>query len=147
MKSRRQNYKYAESGLTNVTLTGVEVRHCPQCGYDEVVIPRMAQLHRILAEAVARKPGRLIPEEVRFLRQFLGWSGVEFARAFGVAPETVSRWEHGAGTPSTAAEKLLRLLALISQGNAAPDIPDTSEQPQHARYEASLGSRWKVEAA
>lgn len=147
MNPRRENYKYTESGLDNVTLTDVEVRRCPVCGYDEVVIPKMAQLHRILAEAVARKPGRLVPEEIRFLRQFLGWSGIEFARAFGVAPETVSRWENGAGTPSTAAEKLLRVLTVISRGSNTPDIPGTSDEPQPARYEASLGNRWKVEAA
>lgn len=147
MESRHQNYKYTESGLSNVTLADVEVRQCPRCGYDEVVIPRMAQLHRNLAEAVARRPGRLVPEEIRFLRQFLGWSGIEFARAFGVAPETVSRWENGPGTPSPVAEKLLRVLAITARGSTPPDLPGLSKDQKPSRYEASLGNRWKVKAA
>ena len=147
LKARRENYKYSESGLSSVTLASVEVRRCPRCGYDEVVIPKMAQLHRILAQAIARKPQRLTPEEIRFLRKYLGWSGADFARAFGVAPETVSRWETGAVTPNTIAEKLLRVLVLAGRRIEDYGFPAASEDQQPARYAASLKDRWRVAAA
>src|SRR5437879_11660470 len=95
MKRARENYRYAESGLPNVILLGVEVSRCPTCGRVEVSIPRMAALHEGLARAISRKETRLAPEEVRFLRKHLGWSGTDFAGVMGVAPETVSRWETG----------------------------------------------------
>ena len=34
-------------------------------------------------------------ETVRHARRVLGWTGRDLAEALGVAPETVSRWEHG----------------------------------------------------
>ena len=84
-------YRYGR-GL-NVILSSVEVRRCPDCGEDEVVIPQVEQLHEAIARAVARKPSSLQPEEIRFLRTFLGYSSVDFANLMGVKPETVSRWE------------------------------------------------------
>ena len=44
-----------------------------------VVIPHIADLHRVLAHAVVRKSSRLTPAEIRFLRRTLGWSGQDFA--------------------------------------------------------------------
>lgn len=112
MKTGRENYLYRESGLPNVTLVGIEVSRCPECGEHEAVIPKIEQLHRALAVAVAQKAPGLIPEEIRFLRKYLGWSGGDFAEHMGVAAETVSRWENGSTTMSATAERLLRLAAL-----------------------------------
>jgi putative transcriptional regulator len=112
MKTARENYLYRESGLPNVTLVGIEVSRCPHCGEHEAVIPKIEQLHRVIAAATARKVPRLTPEEVRFLRKYLGWSGGDFAEHMGVTPETVSRWENGSAIMSASAERLLRLAAL-----------------------------------
>src|SRR5260370_42646785 len=43
MKSRKENYRYTESGLDNVILLGVEVRRCPSCGLSEVVLSSEAR--------------------------------------------------------------------------------------------------------
>jgi len=112
MKTARENYLYRESGLPNVTLAGIEVSRCPSCGEHEAVIPRIEQLHRVLAVTLARKAPRLTPAEIRFLRKSLGWSGGDFAEHMGVAAETVSRWENGSASMGPAAERLLRLAAL-----------------------------------
>lgn len=112
LKSVRENHRYVESGLPNVTLVNVEVRRCPHCGEQELVIPKMDQLHRVLAGAVATKTDRLTHQEIRYLRKYLGWSGAEFAAHFGVAAETVSRWESGHQVMNPMAERLLRVLAL-----------------------------------
>jgi putative zinc finger/helix-turn-helix YgiT family protein len=113
--TKRENYRYTASGLPNVTLMGVEVRRCAKCGDHEVVIPRIEELHRVLAGAVVRRPSRLATSELRFLRKYLGYSGVEFAKVIGVSPETVSRWENGKERMGGSAEKLLRMLVVHQQ--------------------------------
>src|SRR5215203_2238863 len=90
MTARTETYLYTESGLPNVVLVGVEVRRCSSCGHHELVLPRIAELHRTITHAIIRKPFRLSGLEVRYLRKYLGWSGVDFARHVGVDPSTVS---------------------------------------------------------
>lgn len=89
----------------------VEVWECDECGESEVVIPAIDELDNLLVHIVAEKDGRLTGAEVRFLRKHLGWSGADFARHFGVAPETVSRWENGKSRMGATAESLLRVCA------------------------------------
>jgi putative zinc finger/helix-turn-helix YgiT family protein len=115
MKTARANYLYKECGLPNVTLVGIEVSRCPECGEHEAVIPKIEQLHRAIATSLARKVPGLTPDEIRFLRKHLGWSGGDFAAHMGVSAETVSRWENGAVNMGPAAERLLRLAALTRE--------------------------------
>ena len=112
MKTARENFRYEASGLPGVTLVGVAVSRCPECGEYEVSIPHIEDLHRVIARALVNKPARLIGAEIRYLRKWLGWSGVDFAQHMGVTAETVSRWENGAASMAGTAERLLRLLVL-----------------------------------
>jgi len=108
MTATRRNVPYRS--LPGTVLEDVEVWECADCGEYEVVLPAINELERELARLVASRPGRLTHHEVRFLRKHLGWSGADFARHFGVASETVSRWENG--TPmGPQAERLLRVCA------------------------------------
>ncbi|MBW2258619.1 MAG: helix-turn-helix domain-containing protein [Deltaproteobacteria bacterium] len=97
--------------LPGVLLINVPIWTCANCGEKEVGIPKMNQLQEVLAHAVANKPGHLSTAEIRFLRKHLGWSGRDFAAAFDVTPETVSRWENGERNMSATAERLLRMCA------------------------------------
>ena len=115
MKTARENFRYDACGLRGVTLVGVEVSRCPGCGEYEVSIPRIEDLHRGIARALARKPSRLVGAEIRYLRKWLGWSGVDFAAYMGVTAETVSRWENGTASMAGTAERLLRLLVLTRE--------------------------------
>ena len=118
-----ENHRYTESGLSNVVLVGVEVRRCQSCGESMVSIPRIEELHCAIAMELIRQSGRLAPSEIRFLRKWLGWSGVDFARHMGVAPETVSRWE-SAESPKPmggTAERLLRLA--VAHGQPVDEYP------------------------
>ena len=112
MKTTRGTHRYTESGLSNVTLENVEIRDCPACGEQEVVIPKIEVLHRMLARTLIMQPGTLKPEVIRFLRKWLGFSSQDFALMMGVRPETVSRWENkDAAYPLTqTTDRLLRLL-------------------------------------
>jgi putative zinc finger/helix-turn-helix YgiT family protein len=110
MKVGRENVKYDASGLPGITLENIEVRRCPGCGEYEVVIPRLEELHALIATAILQKSARLTGDEIRYLRKFLGWSGADFARMIGAKPETVSRWETGNAAMGVQADRLLRLM-------------------------------------
>jgi len=110
LKLTRAPYRYTDSGLPGVVLLGVEVRRCQKCGAAEVAIPRIEELHRLIAHALIRRPHRLGHAEIKYLRKWLGWSGVDFARHMGTTPETVSRWEQGRVSMSPPADRLLRLM-------------------------------------
>jgi putative transcriptional regulator len=83
MKTKLENYRYDAVGVPGITLQGIEVSRCGKCGEFEVGIPRIEDLHRAIAEAVIAKKDRLIPEEIRFLRKHLGWTGAQFTAHFG----------------------------------------------------------------
>lgn len=96
--------------LPGVMLCGVEVHPCPSCGEEEIAIPNIEELNRLLAAWLARRPQHINGAEIRFLRKIMGWSGRSFALLIGVTPETVSRWENGKEPIGPAAERLLRVL-------------------------------------
>ena len=121
MKTRKESYRYDESGLKHITLIGVEVSRCPQCGNYEVSIPHIEALHRLLAKILIEKSTRFTGDEVRFLRKSIGWSGSDFARHMGVADETVSRWENDAAPIGPQADRLLRFL--VAQGRLTTGYP------------------------
>jgi len=152
MKTTRENYLYKECGLSNVTLVGIEVNRCPACGENEAIIPRIEQLHRVIATTIARKMPGITPAEVRFLRKVLGWSGADFAAHMGVSPETVSRWENGAATMGAAAERLLRLSILTRELTSEisltilKDMARTRPTAQRLQVRVEKGG-WNAEAA
>jgi putative zinc finger/helix-turn-helix YgiT family protein len=110
MHTRRENFLYDACGLPNVTLLGVEVNRCLQCGEYEVAIPQIEDLHKAIAQALIRQTSRLDAAEIRYLRKYLGWSGADFATHMGATRETVSRWESGATPIGPASDRLLRLM-------------------------------------
>jgi putative transcriptional regulator len=110
MKTTREDYRYAECGLRNVMLLGMEVSHCAGCGDTEVAIPAIEELHKGMARVIILKKERLVPEEIRFLRKHLGFRGVDLASVLGVVAETVSRWEAGKLEMGVPAERLLRFV-------------------------------------
>ncbi len=113
----RQETRRSYAGLEGVIIEGVEVRHCPGCGEEEVSYANVEQLHAQLTMQLAQKEAALTPREIRFLRTYLGLSSVDLAKRMGVTKETVSRWER-VDKPlamSTTADRLLRLMAVHEQ--------------------------------
>jgi putative zinc finger/helix-turn-helix YgiT family protein len=152
MKTKRENYRYEAVGLPGITLQGVEVSRCVECGEYEVAIPRIEDLHRAIAGAVISKNDRLTPAEIRFLRKHLGWTGAEFAAHFGAARETVSRWENGSSPMGPTAERLLRMIVANPAAQTAqsltflrPAVKSTSK-PFHIGLKVANGE-WKAKAA
>ena len=143
-----QSHRYIGDELPNVVFLGVKIRTCAECGHSSVTIKKLADLHRVLAKSVAKAPHKLDPGEICFLRKHLGWSGRDFARHFGVSPETVSRWENGKKAMGPTAERLLRVLALTYDPLDEYPLPDRFEtRPRHLEVQASLRRKWSVEYA
>lgn len=110
MKERtNQTMAYTMGGLPHVTVRGITIRQCRN-GHQETVIPKIDALHRSIASTLIRKAERLAPEEIRFLRKYLGYSQADFAAVAGVAPESANRWESGKVQMAVASERLLRLM-------------------------------------
>jgi len=107
--------RYDIGGLPHVELRGVEVEKCEQCGHESIAIPRIGQLHSVLARLMANQPRMISPVEIRFLRKHVGLSTAGFAKIMGVARETVSRWENGSQPMGAVADRLLRMIVLSHQ--------------------------------
>jgi len=147
LTSQRENFAYRAVGLPSITLADVMVSRCPKCGEYEVEIPAVEELHKTIAILVASKAEKLTPDEVRFLRKYLGWSGADFAATFGVDPATVSRWENGKQEMGATAERLLRL----SIGRLQPlekypteklqEVATKDAKPRPMRFE-KVGRAW-----
>ena len=123
----RRNYRYKESGLSNVILQGVEVADCPKCGNSDVVIPRMAKIHRAIAQALVGSPARLTGEQLRFLRKHLGWSGDQLGSYLHTDRTKISKWENEEDRIGPATDRLVRLLAASVDNELRPGVSAVAE--------------------
>lgn len=112
MKKTVEDHVYRESGMDHVILRNVTKYTCPEEGSTFVQIPMMSELHRTIALAIAEKPARLVPSEVRFIRDHLGLSNTEFAELMAVTPSQSSRWTTTEPI-GPQAERFLRLLVAV----------------------------------
>ncbi len=131
------SYRYTESGLSNVILHGVKIADCLACSNSDVFIPRMAKIHRAIAQALAKSPTRLTGEQFRFLRNHLGRSGEELARYLHTDKTKISKWERGEDRIGPATDRLIRLLATALDGelrtamlSVAEHLPQISDDPR-----------------
>jgi putative zinc finger/helix-turn-helix YgiT family protein len=136
MKHYKGSHHYAESGLSNVVLQGIDQWECG-CGEHVVEIPKVDDLHRRLGRLLIAQEKRLSGPEVRFLRKNLGLSGKEMAGLMGVNNATLSRWESGEQAIGAGADRLLRLIYAGKKGLATktlikqfPCIEPRKEQPE-----------------
>lgn len=142
MEEREGQVSY--DALPGTVLLGVTIAECPECGETETAIPEMAGLNRKLAQLLVEQDTRLTPDEIKFLRKYLGLSGEDLARRMGVSPETVSRWENGHRNMSESNERLLRLIAahespVEDYRSALPGHEFGDPQPWEAKLSADDG--------
>ena len=112
MKKTTGNYRYKESGMDNVMLLDIPLYIC-NCGEKMPAIPRILNLHSLIAEEIIKNPKPLTGNEIRFLRKEMGLKANDFAAKLGVNKVTVSRWENDAELISTTGDKLVRSLFIL----------------------------------
>ena len=144
-------YHYTECGLDNVWLAnGYAVKNTP---YGRAVsIEHADALHKLLADQLVEKQGRLTGKEFRFLRVQLRLSQAAMARAHGVSEQNVSLWERHGKVPK-ANDHLLRIFVMSHRANnkrlrQAIDRMMTVERLVHQRIVAQATSAgWEPVAA
>jgi len=154
MTATRGDWNYSECGLDNVVLEEVEVRECGGCGARSVVVPNVEGLHAMIAALLAIKPVRLLPGELRFLRQYLGFSKDDLAPLLGVEPSDIASFEAGKRAIPLQLENHMRLRVLSTHpvGSYAPSKaeprrhlaePPTDEQPPPIAVRQVKKRRWE----
>jgi len=112
LKKTKALYHYTESGLDNVYLGGIDVFKCAKCGNIEAKIPRIEELHMIIAKSIISQQQRLNNKEIRYLRKYIGIKANELAKILHIHKSTLSRWEAGKDKIGDANDRLLRLLVI-----------------------------------
>jgi putative transcriptional regulator len=108
-------YRYVLSGLPNVDLAGIVVWYCEPCGYELPEVPRVDELHRVIARILIGKRAALSGAEIRFLRKQVGFPANKFAALLGVSPEYLSRVETGKKKAlGPVADRLARAIATVA---------------------------------
>ena len=110
--TRYGDYQYVESGLDNITLSGIELLKCKKCGNVDPVIPRIDKLHQSIAAAIVSKDHRLNGKEIRFLRKYLDLTAEKFAEIIGTDKTRISKWENEADRPSDQMDRLIRSVSM-----------------------------------
>jgi transcriptional regulator with XRE-family HTH domain len=86
-------------------------------------VPRVDALHRVIGKDLCcKKPSLFNPKEIKFLRKELHLKSKELARALGVAPETVSRWENNKSPISESEDRLFRTLYMMFVSEQADEV-------------------------
>jgi DNA-binding transcriptional regulator YiaG len=108
-------YHYDLSGLKDVYLAGITVENCLRCATESPIIPRIAELHAVIAKSLVNKPTLLTGEEIRFLRKWAGFPAKQFAALLWIDASHLSRVENGKtrhlGAP---VDKLARAMAMAA---------------------------------
>ena len=96
-------FHYTACGLNNVFIHGLDVV-CDDAGNDTFHIPRINQLHRVIAEGIVSHEFAMDGSELRYLRSEMGYTQAQLASIMAVKPLTIGRWERG-DTPIGAVEE------------------------------------------
>lgn len=110
---RRQDYRYTECGLQNVTLKNLAVYVCDECGAEVPEIPNSRGLHRRIALDLLTKRTLLCGEEIKFLRKLARMTGAQLAQLMGVTSTQVSKWENNARPIGAPSDRVLRLICYV----------------------------------
>lgn len=110
---KNKPYHYTESGLDNTVLYGINQYKCKACGENFVSIPRIEELHLLIGRELCCKKELLTGKEIRFLRKELRIKAKEMAKALGVNPSTISRWENDKEPIGETHDRLMRSLYML----------------------------------
>ena len=125
-RAARKQYRFDESGVPNVSLCGIDVIECPNCG-DSPIIPNLNGLMRTLTLAIVQKPARLSGQEIRYLRKRVNKTGLEFSKLLHVDNSTLSKWENNDDPVGDQSDRLIRLLTMALDPELSKKLKEAAE--------------------
>lgn len=131
MKSNVKPYNYAECGIKNVMIYGVSPT-TDDDGDEIVIIKNIKGLHLAIAEAVIRKTGKMLGEEMRFLRTEMGKTQEELSETIGYDRQQIARWEKGSVEIPHVVDIIVRTIAVQNLLKSNMDIENTSRRIKEA---------------
>jgi len=87
-------YQYRECGLDNVWLTNWPMFICSDCDISLPLLPKSADVARMISTGLVNQEASLDGDSIRFLRTAMSVTAVELAHILGVNRVEVSRWEN-----------------------------------------------------
>lgn len=104
-------HHYTESGLHNVFIHGIQIE-LDDDGDQVITIPAIGELHQVIAEGIVSHRSGISGAELRFLRTELGLTQAQLARLLHRDKQSVGRWERSEVDIDSAAEAIVRRLAI-----------------------------------
>lgn len=105
-----KTFRYDACGLDNVEITGLEFV-VDDDGEECIRIPRVNELHKLLARMIVRRAKGMSGKELQFLRTEMGMTQAELAKIVTRDVQSIGRWERGEIPIDPNAELIIRLLA------------------------------------
>lgn len=130
-----------------VRVQGVEYGECESCGEVYEFVPRYPLLLRSTALELAKKPGRLTPKEIRFLREVLDLKSKDMANRISVDKTTYSKYENGKQRMDKSIEMLFRVVFQAVLAGYHYDVPKLRSQTAKASKMTAKNhdNTWTVE--
>ena len=88
-----------------------ELSRCEECRAEFYTHAQSLAASRARAAVLRAHEGLLTPQEIRVIREQLGYTQAQLEHALGTGPKTVVRWEKGTVRQSRMADQFLRALA------------------------------------
>jgi transcriptional regulator with XRE-family HTH domain len=104
-------HHYTECGLQNVYINGI-LPVVDAEGHNIIVVSRVNQLHRVIAEGIVSHPKGMVGAELRFLRSEMGYTQSELASFVHRDKQTIGRWERSEIEIDSVAEAVIRKMAI-----------------------------------
>jgi putative zinc finger/helix-turn-helix YgiT family protein len=106
----------------NIRVGGVAHETCRSCGEEYFSGDNVSLLQRKAVSHYRMEHGLLAGDEVRAIRKQLGLTQGQLERLFGIATNTVTRWENETIFQSRPVDLLFRLM------RDAPDVPELLDE-------------------
>lgn len=137
----QEPYHYTESGLDNVYLHNIHVIQ-DIAGEKVIYIPRVNQLHKLIAQAIINKTGLISGKEVRFLRSEMGYFQKDFSKILEIDEKKYLSWEEKGVVVEKSVDALLRLHV-----SAALGIPMNIERNLQRKKESTANDNIDIDGA
>lgn len=107
-------YQYLESGLENIYISPAKIIACERCLIKQLQINDLELLNFTITNSILLKPFSLTSADLRFLRQYLGYSISDLAEFFRLEVEIIFAIENNQEPISPQFDLLIRFFYVKS---------------------------------